>query len=1023
MKKKKGLILFSVIAITTILSFGIYKVLAEQQFNTIATIDNGIINDLNEEFTLTINADDLPGEGLASGQFYVDYNPDIFQVETTNGEISDSSIEFGQDRDNNFSHSIKQSDNIGRVTVLYYDNSANLNQPLENGELFKLKFKYIGNLLEQIDDEHEELITISGEGFSTIQRETTQNGENLDIVDLASKFNNVNVVIRNRELKINNVTSNDDKIYNGRVNNLSLNLTSIDFDENTEISFDIQRENYYGDLNFDGIIDSVDVNYLESYLAKSRFLSTIQYKAADVNGDNNLTQSDVIIIQQYISNTSASHYKTGELMSEASKNETNKFTVSSNNVGSPIDGISTININLDTLNTIEVGTYKVVANIGDVESNVYTFHVKEQPVTKVELDSNEYTVGINNTKQANATITPINAHVKNIKWSVEDENIATVDEFGVITGVSEGTTLLYAKSMDGTLIQTSATINVVNQIISIDSNALQYTPSKSYGASSTGKIYDKDGGTIKGNVAIANTTTDNLSYVLVRSDDNNQTNIIDKVNANVTLAQAGNIHELSITIPEETLEAGSYDFKIINGENIESNIIKIVINDYIPVTGVNLKHNGQSITGINILKGDQVEFVAEVLPENATNKDLIWGLSGNNKFIQTETSDTYHQTIKANDVGDGTLSIKSAENESISKSIKINVIDPTDTVGTSEVTSNIVGNNVIDERFGGVFTNIINFTDVEDNTTLEVSLYNGNNTLIETDKYDVESDLTVINNSAEISIEIGDNQLSSGTYTVKYKYILNDVYKTEKTGSYEIVIHEFIPIETIESTVEKITLIKGQTYTFSDYTVAPSNATYKVLKFEVDNENISLSTWSKAELTANATGTSILTIKTLDGSEKTKEILVEVIEHDIHSVHFEVDLNNKKVKRINDKLTYNNLLDKINKHNEITTKAFRNDVEINYEKDLIGTGTLLKTYLNNKLFNTYTMIVDGDIDGNGKVVANDILFVKSHILKKQTLEGIYFEAGDIDKNGSANATDILYMKRYILSKSDNVWGD
>ena len=84
---------------------------------------------------------------------------------------------------------------------------------------------------------------------------------------------------------------------------------------------------------------------------------------------------------------------------------------------------------------------------------------------------------------------------------------------------------------------------------------------------------------------------------------------------------------------------------------------------------------------------------------------------------------------------------------------------------------------------------------------------------------------------------------------------------------------------------------------------------------------------------------------------------------------------------------------------------------------------MLKTYLNNKLFNTYTMIVDGDIDGNGKVVANDILFVKSHILKKQTLEGIYFEAGDIDKNGSANATDILYMKRYILSKSDNVWGD
>ncbi|MBE6153195.1 MAG: hypothetical protein E7166_03100 [Firmicutes bacterium] len=1018
MKKKTALILFSAIAITTILSFGIYKVLAEQQFNTIATIDNGIINDLNEEFTLTINADDLPGEGLASGQFYIDYNPDIFQVETTNGEISETSIEFGQDRDNNFSHSIKQSDNIGRVTVLYYDNSANLNQPLNNGELFKLKFKYIGNLLEQIDDEHEEVITISGEGFSTIQ-----NGENLDIVDLASKFNNVNVVIRNRELKINNVTSNDDKIYNGRVNNLSLNLTSIDFDENTEISFDIQRENYYGDLNFDGIIDSVDVNYLDSYLAKSRFLSTIQYKAADVNGDNNVTQTDVIIIQQYISNTSASHYKTGEVMPEASKNETSKFNISSNNVGNPSEGISTIDVKLDTLNTIEVGTYKVVANIGDVESNVYIFHVKEQPVTKVELDSTEYTVGINNTKQANATITPINAHVKNIRWGVEDANIATVDEFGVITGVSEGTTLLFATSMDGTQIQTSATINVVNQVISIDSNGLQYTPSKSYGASSTGKIYDKDGGTIKGNVAIANTTTDNLSYVFVRSDDNNQTNIIDKVNANITLAQAGNIHELAITIPEETLEAGSYDFKIINGENIESNIIEIVIDDYIPVTGVNLKYNGQSITGINILKGDQVEFVAEVLPENATNKDLIWGLTGNNKFIQTETSDTYHQTIKANDVGNGTLSVKSAENESISKSITINVINPTDTIGTSNVISNIDGNDVIDERFGGIFTNTINFTDVEDNTTLEVSLYDSSNTLISSDKYTTNSDLKVVNNSAEIAIEIEDNTLSAGTYTVKYKYTLNDIYKTEKTGSYEIVINQFVPIETIESTVEKITLIKGQTYTFNDYTVAPSNATYKVLKFEVDNENISLSTFSKAEITAEEVGLSTLTIKTLDGSNVEKEILVEVIEHDIHSDEYNIDLNNKKVKRMHDKLKYNDLFTKINVHEQVTTKAFKNDVEINYDNDMIGTGTILKTYLNNKLFNSYTMIVDGDLNGDGKVVANDILFVKSHILKKQTLEGIYFEAGDIDKNGSANATDILYMKRYILSKSDNVWGD
>ena len=205
-----------------------------------------------------------------------------------------------------------------------------------------------------------------------------------------------------------------------------------------------------------------------------------------------------------MNNTSASHYKTGELMPEESKNETSKFTVSNNIVGTTTNGLSTIDVNLNTLNTIEVGTYKVMAKIGEVESNVYTFHVKEQPVTNIELDSSEYTVGINNTNTAKATVSPANAQVNKVKWSVKDENIATVDEFGVITGVSEGTTILYATSMDGTLIQTSATINVVNQVISIDSNTLQYTPNKDYGTTSTGKIYDKDGGTIKGNVARTN---------------------------------------------------------------------------------------------------------------------------------------------------------------------------------------------------------------------------------------------------------------------------------------------------------------------------------------------------------------------------------------------------------------------------------------------------------------------------------------------------------------------------------------
>ena len=64
------------------------------------------------------------------------------------------------------------------------------------------------------------------------------------------------------------------------------------------------------------------------------------------------------------------------------------------------------------------------------------------------------------------------------------------------------------------------------------------------------------------------------------------------------------------------------------------------------------------------------------------------------------------------------------------------------------------------------------------------------------------------------------------------------------------------------------------------------------------------------------------------------------------------------------------------------------------------------------------VVINGDVDGNGKIDSTDYLTVKRHILKMSTLYSAYFEAADTDKNGSIDATDYILIKRHILGLTE-----
>lgn len=82
---------------------------------------------------------------------------------------------------------------------------------------------------------------------------------------------------------------------------------------------------------------------------------------------------------------------------------------------------------------------------------------------------------------------------------------------------------------------------------------------------------------------------------------------------------------------------------------------------------------------------------------------------------------------------------------------------------------------------------------------------------------------------------------------------------------------------------------------------------------------------------------------------------------------------------------------------------------------IIVTGDKI-TISNNGQTTTFTAIIKGDANGDGKISIGDFAKVKSHILKKETMTGIYLTASDVNGDGKVSIGDFAMIKSHILGK-------
>jgi uncharacterized protein YjdB len=210
------------------------------------------------------------------------------------------------------------------------------------------------------------------------------------------------------------------------------------------------------------------------------------------------------------------------------------------------------------------------------------------PVTGLSLNKTAVTVSINGTEQIAATVVPENATNKNVTWSSNATDVATVSAEGVITGIAAGTATVTATSEDGGFAS-SCVITVQETAIPVTGVSLNKTV-LTVSVNGTEQL--------AATIAPANATNKNVTW---------NSNAVDVA----TVSAEGLITGIAAGTATVTVTSEDGGFA--------SSCVVTVQETVIPVTGLSL-----NTTVLTVLVNGTEQLEATVSPSNATNKNVTW---------------------------------------------------------------------------------------------------------------------------------------------------------------------------------------------------------------------------------------------------------------------------------------------------------------------------------------------------------------------------------------------------------------
>ncbi len=92
--------------------------------------------------------------------------------------------------------------------------------------------------------------------------------------------------------------------------------------------------------------------------------------------------------------------------------------------------------------------------------------------------------------------------------------------------------------------------------------------------------------------------------------------------------------------------------------------------------------------------------------------------------------------------------------------------------------------------------------------------------------------------------------------------------------------------------------------------------------------------------------------------------------------------------------------------------------EITDESAYIGTGYVVSLMDGDEAVDSATVIVRGDVGGDGEIGTNDYTLIKAHFLEKRSLTGAYLVAAHVSGQDTVGTADYMLVKAHFLEKKN-----
>lgn len=240
-----------------------------------------------------------------------------------------------------------------------------------------------------------------------------------------------------------------------------------------------------------------------------------------------------------------------------------------------------------TIHGVSVGEATVIVTAADGSGVSASCRVKVNPVliSSIELDVNDISLRPGGVRKLIATVMPDNATDKRVVWRSDNDGVASVDESGNVTAVSQGEAIITATSTDDSGAKAECIVRVLPPLatsIVLDRNEIEMTIG--------------DEATVTARMEPANAE---MPVLVWSSADETVAKVADGV------ITATGIGETTITVcsaDDETLAAHCH--------------VKV---NPVFVTSIEL-----DVSSVELAIGESVTLHVTILPENATDKRVSW---------------------------------------------------------------------------------------------------------------------------------------------------------------------------------------------------------------------------------------------------------------------------------------------------------------------------------------------------------------------------------------------------------------